>query len=105
MESAAILQLPHGTEVVRKPPAIRARPGQRSWLNTLAVISRRLTVAPTAIDAYRDMVDMLAGALDFECITYYEPAPGGETLTLVHAAGNNRARPGRPTAASSDSPL
>jgi diguanylate cyclase (GGDEF)-like protein len=90
MESAAILQLPHGTEVVRKPPAIRARPGQRSWLNTLAVISRRLTVAPTAIDAYRDMVDMLAGALDFECITYYEPAPGGETLTLVHAAGNNR---------------
>jgi diguanylate cyclase (GGDEF)-like protein len=90
METAPILPLPTGTEGADKPPGISARPRRHSWLNTLAVISRRITVAPTAIDAYRDMVDLLAGALDFECITYYEPAPGGEVLNLVHAAGNNR---------------
>jgi diguanylate cyclase (GGDEF)-like protein len=75
------------------PPARRSReyrrPGRVPWLDTLALITRRITAAQSTAQAARDMVDLLAQAFDFECAAYFELQPDGTTLHRVHAAGNH----------------
>jgi len=65
------------------------RPGRAPWLDTLALITRRITAAQTTEQAARDMVDLLAQAFEFECVAYFELLPDGRTLRRVHGAGNH----------------
>ena len=74
-------------------PAARSRewrrPGRAPWLNTLALITRRVTAAQSIEEAAREMVELLARAFDLECVAYFEIEPVSGTLRRVHGAGNH----------------
>ena len=61
-----------------------------TWLDVLAAVSRRLTIAGSVEELSRIAVDQLASVFDLISVSFYEPLHDGDAIRLVASAGTAR---------------